>query len=352
MGISASKSTRARARVGVLRGARICAGLALVSATGSVVLTGASTSAATPAAATTHDGAMVLAAHDPAAPDRVATRVPTASAGPHDESNLPAAAAPLNYVALGDSYTAGPLIPDQTLDPLGCLRSTSNWAQITAAALGLKLTDMSCSGATTADMKGAQSTAIGTNPPQLSAVNASTNVVTLGIGGNDIGFVSIIEHCAAILPIGHPCKNKYVHGNDNELLDRIEATAPLVGAVLMQIRAAAPKAKVFVVGYPDILPQSGGGCWPSVPFAPEDLSYLRQTEVQLNAMLASEAKDYGDHYVDTYTPSIGHDACQPESKRWVEPLVPESEAAPFHPNARGMSHLAPIIESAMTAAGV
>src|SRR5215475_9734816 len=56
-----------------------------------------------------------------------------------------------NYVALGDSYAAGPLIPNQ-LSPLGCLKSDHNYAHLATSTLGLTLADASCSGATTADM--------------------------------------------------------------------------------------------------------------------------------------------------------------------------------------------------------
>src|SRR5580693_8984475 len=72
----------------------------------------------------------------------------------------------LNYVSLGDSYTAGPLIPDATGNPLGCLRSTSNYPSDVAAAIGAtSFTDMSCSGATSSDLTKSQSVTLGTNPP-------------------------------------------------------------------------------------------------------------------------------------------------------------------------------------------
>ena len=77
----------------------------------------------------------------------------------------PAAARAADWVGLGDSYAAGPLIPNQSLSPLGCLRSDHNFAHLSAAALGMSLADVSCSGATTADMTAPQSTDAGTNPP-------------------------------------------------------------------------------------------------------------------------------------------------------------------------------------------
>ena len=109
------------------------------------------------------------------------------------------AGGPPHYVALGDSYTAGPLIPDQTGSPAGCLRSTHSYPFLVAAGTGAAtFTDVSCQGATTADMTHAQSVPLGTNPPQDNALSASTTLVTLQIGGNDIGFSDIIIHCTTL----------------------------------------------------------------------------------------------------------------------------------------------------------
>lgn len=89
------------------------------------------------------------------------------------------------------------------------------------------------------------------------------------------------------------------------------------------------------VGYPDILPDAGRGCWAVVPIAHGDVPYLRGAEAELNAMLADEAAANGATFVDTYGNSIGHDFCQRTGVKWVEGLVPASPAAPVHPNALG-----------------
>jgi GDSL-like Lipase/Acylhydrolase family len=114
------------------------------------------------------------------------------------------------------------------------------------------------------------------------------------------------------------------------------ATAPKVAAVLDGIHQRSPKARVFVVGYLAILPESGPGCWPQMPIAPDDVPYLRDTEKKLNAMLAAQAGANGAKYVDAYAASIDHDACQLPGFRWVEPAVPTTPAAPVHPNLFGM----------------
>ncbi|HZZ51339.1 MAG TPA: SGNH/GDSL hydrolase family protein [Pseudonocardia sp.] len=249
-----------------------------------------------------------------------------------------------SYVALGDSYTAGPVIPIQTGRPLGCLRSTSNYPSLIRRELRPRsFVDASCSGATTKDMTASQAVPGGSNPPQLSVLTRNTTLVSLGIGGNDIGFAKIITSCAersTTKLFGSACRDEYSTDGHDQLADRIDRTSEKVANVLDEIARRAPKATVLVVGYPTILPDSGPGCYPIVPFSPGDVAYLRQTEKRLNAMLAREAARAGARYVDTYTPSIGHDICKLPGTKWVEGLVPTAPAAPVHPNARGMRNSA------------
>jgi hypothetical protein len=257
-----------------------------------------------------------------------------------------AGASAATYTALGDSYAAGPLIPNQSLNPLGCLRSDHNYAHLAAAAKGLTLTDVSCSGATTNDMTETQNVEPGPNPPQFNGLNANTNVVSVTIGGNDIGFTEIIESCITYNPFSTPCKDKYDPGGHDQLAERIANAAPKVAAVLQGIHARSPKARVFVVNYPDILP-SGSGCWPTIPLSFGDVPYLHATEERLNQMLATAAATNGATLVDWYTPSIGHDACKGSSTRWVEPLIPGELSAPVHPNKAGMAGAAVALEAAI-----
>jgi GDSL-like Lipase/Acylhydrolase family len=256
-----------------------------------------------------------------------------------------------NYVALGDSYTAGPLVPDQTGSPAGCLRSTHSYPFLVAAGAGAAtFTDVSCQGATTANMTHAQSVPLGTNPPQDNGLSASTTLVTLQISGNNIGFSDIIIHCTTLSltdPFGSPCKDHYTSGGTDRLRAAIAKAAPKVAADLQGIHAGAPNAKVFLVGYPVILPNSGDGCWPLVPIAYGDVPYLRGVEQVLNSMLATEAAANNATFVDTYTASIGHDACQAPGTKWVEGLIPTSPAAPFHPNGLGEQEMAKQVLAAL-----
>jgi lysophospholipase L1-like esterase len=253
-----------------------------------------------------------------------------------------------NWAGLGDSYAAGPLIPNQQLSPLGCLRSDHNFAHLAAAALGRSLADASCSGAKTDDMTTPQDVTPGQNPPQFNALTTDTQIVTLQIGGNDIGFTSILQNCATANPFAHPCRDRYVVNGHDTLADKIAATAPKVATVLQGIHARSPGARVFVVNYAAILPETGSGCWPQVPIAFSDVPYLRSVEKNLNAMLAQQAAANGARIVDDYTASIGRDACKSSSTRWVEPLVPANAAAPFHPNARGEAGIAAEVVSAVS----
>ncbi|WP_369220896.1 SGNH/GDSL hydrolase family protein [Streptomyces sp. R39] len=242
------------------------------------------------------------------------------------------------YVALGDSYTSGPVIPTQV--DADCARSDHNYPSLVAAARHVSaFKDVSCAGATTAEMWKAQ----GTNGPQLDAVQRGTDLVTVQIGGNDVGFGSIIATCAALSSrdlTGNPCQQYYNASGTDQLALNVAQTAPKVDRVLRAIRARAPHARILVVGYPDLLPDDGSGCYPTVPFAAGDFPYLRDTGKRLNLMLRMVAAWNGARYVDTYGPTVGHDMCKSPADRWIEPLQPASPAAPAHPNAKGEAAMA------------
>jgi lysophospholipase L1-like esterase len=268
---------------------------------------------------------------------------PAAAAGP---------AAPDHYVALGDSYTSGPGIPTQTPESGGCRRSDHNYPHLVAAALEAgRFNDASCAGATTASMAGAQPLPGGlTNGPQLDALGPDVDLVTLGIGGNDIGFGEIAVTCAGLgllLPLGAPCRHHFTSHGD-EVGRRIDAAAPKVAAVLAGIRARAPAARILVVGYPVILPAEGPGCWPLMPIALGDVDWLRGVEGRLNAMLAGEAAAAGAVFVDTYGSSVGHDVCRPAGEKWVEGFVPTAPASALHPNALGMANTAEQVRAGLS----
>jgi lysophospholipase L1-like esterase len=253
-------------------------------------------------------------------------------------------------VALGDSYTAGDLLPlDLAATPLGCARSTRAYPALVASALKATLVNASCTGAGVADMTSAQDTHLGTNAAQLNALAPGDSLVMLTLGGDDMGFWSTLNTCMELSitdPFGSPCKSRFTSGGTDQLAARVAAEESEMTTVLAGIRARAPQARIVVVGYPDVFPQ-GGGCWPAVPITSGDVAYLRSIEVQLNAMLAASAAAAGATFVDTYTPTIGHDVCQSANVKDVEGLVPTSLAYPFHPNTRGQAAMAAAVLAAL-----
>ncbi|UUU29051.1 SGNH/GDSL hydrolase family protein [Streptomyces sp. CA-210063] len=265
------------------------------------------------------------------------------------------------YVALGDSYTAGPRIPDQSGVPAGCERSGRNYPAVVAAELKIKASDfrdVSCTGATIADLSAPQSTDDGTNPAQFDALSEATRLVTVGIGGNDIGFASVIRRCVTSGVLyavaggrdgDAPCKERYVSDDVDEVRQRIEAADGRLARALDEVGRRAPKARVYVVGYPAILPSDGGDCGRELSLAPGDVSFVRAKERELNTMLRQRAEAAGARYVDTYGPSEGHDACSAEDTRWIEPLLPRSPAASVHPNERGERGMADAVLHALGA---
>jgi lysophospholipase L1-like esterase len=269
---------------------------------------------------------------------------PTPTAADAVGSSAAAYSAPSGpVVALGDSYTAGALLPTDALaKPPGCLRSAKAYPVLVAHALHAPLRDVACTNAGVKEMTGAQKTYLGTNPAQLTALAPDDRMVLLTLSGDDMGFLNVLKECMKLSftrPWGSPCAAYYSKGGTDQLAAGVTAEAPRMAKVLAAIADRAPRARIVVVGYPDMFPQSGG-CWPAVPITDGDVAYLRGIEVKINAMLATVAKTAGATFVNTYTPTIGHDFCAPERVRDVEGLLPGSLALPFHPNTRGQQAMA------------
>ena len=199
-------------------------------------------------------------------------------------------------------------------------------------------------------MTASQSTDAGTNPPQFNALTATTNVVSVQIGGNDIGFSEILQNCATANPFGRPCQNRYAPGGVDQLRARIVATAPKIDAVLggHQARVAEradPRRQLRRDRAAHRDRAAGRRCrWRG----PTCRTCAAMHEA-LNAMLARArgGQRTTEHaHRGHVRPERGRDACRSSSTRWVEPLVPGNTAAPFHPNARGMAAFAPLVAAA------
>lgn len=239
----------------------------------------------------------------------------------------------LEYVALGDSAAAGPLIPQQDLN-LACLRSNRNYPSVAAKSLGATLRDVTCSGAETKDLTGRR---FGFIPPQFEALRASTDLVSITIGANDSGLFQQALSCINLLPepLGLSCADRLTAGGRDQLAEAVDAWAPRFGAALDEIRTRAPKAKLLVTGYfTYIRPE---GCHPVQPIWSRDGRYLQGIMDRIGAAARAQATQRGASYVDFAALSVGHDVCAAAAQRYVEGLIPTSLAAPLHPNERGMA---------------
>ncbi|HEV7648462.1 MAG TPA: SGNH/GDSL hydrolase family protein [Actinophytocola sp.] len=246
---------------------------------------------------------------------------------------------PLVYVALGDSYSAASgVLPPDPAAPLLCLRSSRNYSHVLAARTGAQLTDVSCGAAETKHFTTAQYPGVA---PQLDAVGTGTGLVTMTIGGNDSSvFIGAILACGAagVLTLGNgsPCENLY--GSHFE--DTVRTTTyPALVSALQAVRGKAPGARVAILGYPWIVPATGG-CFPRMPVARGDVPYLRSLQATLNDAIARAAAATGATYVDLSAASNGHDACQPSGTRWIEPVLAGTNPVVVHPNALGEANMA------------
>jgi lysophospholipase L1-like esterase len=250
-----------------------------------------------------------------------------------------AATSPLRYVALGDSYSAASgVLPLDLFAPSECLRSVRNYPHVIAADTGAQLKDVTCGAAETSHLFESQYPGVA---PQLNALRQDTQLVTMTIGGNDSGvFIDTILACGtaglSTLGQGSPCKDRY--GSSFE--DTINTvTYPSLVKTLGAVRAKAPAAKVAILGYPWIMPASGG-CFTKMPIAQGDVPYVRGIQATLNDAVRRAAAATGSTYVDFNAASNGHDACQPLGVRWIEPVLQGTNPVIVHPNALGESEMA------------
>lgn len=249
------------------------------------------------------------------------------------------------YVALGDSYTSAPLVPLPEILSLGCLRSGSNYPKQVAGLLRVtSFVDVSCGGADTTNMTQPQSTPLGTFPPQFNALTSDTDLVTVGIGGNDFGvFGDVTGTCPGLRaadPAGSPCKKHFTVDGVDTLAAKIVQTQARITEVVKGIKLRSPRATVVLVGYPKIAPEKGV-CPSILPFSDGDYAYLYSVEQKLNQAVEGAAKAGGAVYVDTFGPSTGHDACAPDGEAWIQGKdIGLLRALNYHPRYEGQAGVA------------
>jgi hypothetical protein len=254
------------------------------------------------------------------------------------------------YVALGDSYTSAPGVPETELQS-GCLRSNGNYPSLVAAQLRARhdttFVDVSCSGATTLSLVGSQRAADRVIPPQFEALTPETSLVTVGIGGNDLElFTTMVGGCVTVAqqdPEGAPCRD-YMEETGKEkdlLLEKIDKIAARVTSALKGVRDRSPQAEVVLVGYPQPVPAKGR-C-KMLPLAEGDYPYVRRIVTELGDALKGAARKAKASYVDLLGPSKGHDICAGEDA-WVNGIAPDvNRALAFHPFAEEQQAVADLV---------
>lgn len=244
------------------------------------------------------------------------------------------------YVALGDSYTAGPLIPP-TDTSTACLRSAVNYPALVAQAMpGTALTDVSCSGAATENMTAPQRGMTGAVPPQFDALRRGTDLVTIGLGGNDDGlFGAMLGRCTklrATEPTGSPCVTRL----GDRLDPTLERTESSLVAVVAGVRRRSPQARILMVGYPQIVPESGTCA--DLPLADGDYAFARQINHELTEAVEDAAEEADVEYVDLWEPSAGHDICADDP--WINGRVTSAQRAlAYHPLAVEQQEVAQLV---------
>lgn len=274
------------------------------------------------------------------------------------------------YVALGDSWTADVVIlntdgfPATEHAPLGCAQSHRNYPKLVAKQIGArKFRDASCGSATTDDFRKRQTglPTGGANPPQFNRLTKNTDLVTVGIGGNDAGIAAAGIDCLNLLPFENPlptddllpdlpipfiggnipplggCKKKYTKGGVDRLARNIKKSEPKLVRALEQIHRISPKARILVVDYMRVIPNHA--CYPLVPATDKDMRYIKAKFDQLNVMLKRAARKGGAELVSTAARTRGHHLCTGAKERYAETLgLSVNDLAlgvPAHPNAAG-----------------
>lgn len=249
------------------------------------------------------------------------------------------------YVALGDSYTASTgfsMLPDRKYVPLGCAQSLTDYPHQVAALLKVPtFRDASCGGATTANFTGTQKApGGGVNAPQFDRISPTTDLITIGIGGNDVGLVGLATEC--LQSVLKSCKTTHTKNGVDDISAKIAATRPKIEAAIAGARErAAANVRIILVNYLEAMPDNEKGCFPLVPVTPRDAAWFTQKYKEMNAMLAAAAAAQNAELADTYTPTIGHSACTLPTVRYVETFTVISLnpsiniAAPLHPNQAG-----------------
>jgi lysophospholipase L1-like esterase len=219
----------------------------------------------------------------------------------------------VDYVALGDSYSsgsgAGPYI-DAT-----CQRSLKAHPSLLAAELDAEFTFAACGGATTDDVLA----------EQIQALDAETDLVTIGIGGNDIGWTQAITACITPFQNCTPAIQEAERKATEELPAKLEA-------VYTEIETRSPHAEVVVTGYPRLFAaRNTCDAFGSISIAEQQRMNVGADV--LSGVIEAAAEAHGFTYVDVRDEFAGHEVCSVQP--WLHGFTITD--VPYHPKASGHS---------------
>ncbi|MDJ0111008.1 SGNH/GDSL hydrolase family protein, partial [Rhodococcus erythropolis] len=258
-------------------------------------------------------------------------------------------ASPIQYVALGDSAAAGPLVAEQDSSAPGCLRSLGNYPSVVAQRLDAHLTDVTCSSARSANVTDtAQTTFSGQVPPQETALGPDTDLVTITIGANDISLFPTVLSCVNPLPepTGTSCRDKFTAGGVDQQRQLVENASAGWSSMLESVRDRAPSARIVVIGYGTYI--AADGCPGTQPFWPRDADYLQSVIDYGNTVMAATAARHGVEYIDITEATAGHDICTDPATAYYTGIVPTQPAVPLHPTAAGMQAIGKTVADALS----
>jgi lysophospholipase L1-like esterase len=283
-----------------------------------------------------------------------------------------------DYLALGDSYSAGLGLPPYAADTIAtdCDRSVSSaYPDLLAALLrkqdpSASFTFNACSGALTGEVLGGTYSPGGLVPPQVNGtVQPSVRLVTITIGGNDAIFTSVIEQClisADCLDEEFPPPGVQELTQQpvprGELLTQwgpgtIEEIGNSDAVIFKALRRDFPNARIIVIGYPYLFPDQPA---PGFPFYPPlcasllnrlsvtERDGIRTLQDDLSDRTYEEAAAAGIEFVSPDAIWGGHEPCGSSGqytnsiKPYLNFPVPISGAS-FHPNAAGQQTLAALV---------
>lgn len=242
------------------------------------------------------------------------------------------------YVAMGSSFAAGPGITEPAADsPWFCGRSRDNYAHQLARLRDLSLVDVTCSGASTRHiLEGGQFH----QPPQIDAVTGETELVTITIGGNDIGYMSnmVAMGCDDATPwyvrkIG-ACRMRTLE----EMTQGLQQVHGQLVAIIAEVRRRAPQARVILVNYQTVLPESG--TCERLGLSEAQVAQMRIVAERLAEVTYAAAEGHGALLMDAAGLTRRHDVCAPDS--WMKGMHPPGGFldAPLHTTLEGMTAIA------------